>query len=140
MSDRALRLTMASLAAVTVGVAGYLLQAHYSGGSIVCSTGGCNTVQRSAYAEIFGIPVALIGLLGSAAILLSLARGDVLGRALGLTLTLTGFIFAAYLVLVQLTVLDAVCEWCIANDTLLALLAALAVLRAGRDGKTRTSS
>ena len=140
MSDRALRLAMAPLAAVTVGIAGYLVLAHYSGGSIACWTGGCETVQQSDYAEIFGIPVALIGLLGSVAILVSLAWGDVFGRASGLMLTLTGFIFAAYLVLVQLTVLDAVCEWCIANDTLLALLAALAVLRASRDWTTRTSS
>lgn len=136
MSDKALRLTMAALALVTIGIASYLLQAHYSGGSVVCSTGGCETVEQSRYADIFGIPVALIGLLGSVAILITLMRGDLLGRAAGLALTLTGFFFAAYLVLVQLTALHAVCEWCIVNDSLLAAIAVLAVVRARADLKT----
>ena len=133
MSDKALRLTMAMLALVTIGIAGYLLQAHYSGGSVVCSTGGCETVEQSRYSDIFGIPVALIGLLGSVAILITLLRGDLLGRAAGLALTLTGFLFAAYLVLVQLAVLHAVCEWCIVNDSLVTAIAALAVVRASAD-------
>ena len=130
MSDRALRLTMAGLALVTVGIASYLLQAHYAGNPVVCATGGCETVAQSRYSEIFGVPVALVGLLGSLAILASLSLRDVRGRALGIALTLSGFIFAAYLVLLQLFVIDAVCEWCIANDALLAVLAALAVWRA----------
>ena len=132
MSDRALRLTMAVLALVTVGISSYLLQAHYAGGSVVCATGGCETVAQSTYSEIYGIPVALIGLIGSLAILVSLLRADILGRAGGVALTLCGFIFAAYLVLLQLFVIDAVCEWCVANDTVLAILACLAVWRARR--------
>jgi uncharacterized membrane protein len=133
MSDRMLRLVMGVLALATVGIAAYLTQAHYAGGSVVCSTGGCETVQQSDYAELFGAPVALIGLLGSVAIALSLLRGDVLGRAAGLALTVSGFVFAAYLVIVQLAVLGAVCEWCVVNDSLLAVLAVLATLRARRD-------
>ncbi|HEX6664758.1 MAG TPA: vitamin K epoxide reductase family protein [Gaiellaceae bacterium] len=133
MSDRALRLVMAALAAAVVGIAGYLLQAHYSGGSIVCSTGGCETVQQSSYSEIFGIPVALVGLVGAIAILASLVRGDLYGRAAGVTLAVSGFIFAAYLVIVQLTVINAVCEWCIASDSLMTVMAAVALWRARTD-------
>ena len=69
MNDRALRMVMAVLTLATVGIAGYLLQAHYSGGSVVCATGGCEAVERSRYSEIFGVPVSLFGLIGSAAIL-----------------------------------------------------------------------
>lgn len=133
MSDRALRLVMAALATAVVGIAGYLLQAHYSGGSIVCSTGGCETVQQSSYSEIFGIPVALVGLVGAVAILASLVRGDLYGRATGVALTLSGFIFAAYLVIVQLAVINAVCEWCIASDSLMTVMAAVALWRARAD-------
>lgn len=133
MSDRALRAMMAALALATVGIAGYLVQAHYAGGSVVCSTGGCETVEQSSYSDIFGVPVALVGLLGSVAILVSLLRADTLWRAGSLALTVAGFVFAAYLVVLQLTVLDAVCEWCVANDTLLALLAVLAVWRVRAD-------
>jgi uncharacterized membrane protein len=135
MSDRALRLTMAVLALATVGIATYLVQAHYAGGSVVCSTGGCETVAQSRYSEIFGVPVALIGLLGSLAILASLLRADTPWRAAGLALAVTGFVFAAYLVALQLVVLDAVCEWCVANDALLAVLAGLALWRAHTDAK-----
>jgi uncharacterized membrane protein len=130
MSDRALRLTMAGLALTTVGISSYLLQAHYAGSPVVCATGGCETVAQSRYSEIFGVPVALVGLLGSLAILASLQLRDVLGRAAGVALTLSGLVFAAYLVLLQVFVIDAICEWCIANDVLLAILAAFAVRRA----------
>jgi uncharacterized membrane protein len=136
MSERTLRLVMAALALVTMGIASYLLQAHYSGGSVVCSTGGCEAVEQSRYSDIFGIPVALIGLLGSIAILVTLLRRDLLGRAAGLAFTVSGFFFAAYLVLVQLTVLHAVCEWCVVNDSLLAVIAALAIVRASADLRT----
>ncbi len=140
MSDRALRLVMAALAAAVVGIAGYLLQAHYSGGSIVCSTGGCETVQQSSYSEIFGIPVALVGMVGAVAILVSLVRGDLYGRAAGVALAVSGFIFAAYLVIVQLAVIDAVCEWCIASDSLMTVMAAVALLRARADLAQRADS
>jgi uncharacterized membrane protein len=132
MSDRAFRLTMAGVALISVGISSYLLQAHYAGTSVVCSTGGCQTVAQSTYSELFGVPVALVGLVGSLAILASLVRGDVFGRAAAVALTLSGLVFAVYLVLLQLFVIDAVCEWCVANDVLLAILAGLAAWRARR--------
>jgi uncharacterized membrane protein len=132
MSDRALRLTMAACALATVGIASYLLEAHYSGSSVVCSTGGCETVAQSRYSEIFGVPVALIGLIGAVAVLLTLLLRGVRGRAAGVALTLAGMIFAVYLVVVQVLVLGAVCEWCVANDALLGVLALLALWRAHR--------
>lgn len=138
MTDRTARLAMAAVATVTIGIAAYLVHAHYAGASIACSTGGCETVQQSRYSEIFGVPVALIGLLGSLAILASLLRAGVAGRAAGFMLAWSGFVFAAYLVLVQLAVLHAVCEWCVANDALVAVLAVLATWRARRDLVTTT--
>ena len=120
---------MAALATATAGIAAYLLYAHYDHGSLICSSGGCGTVARSEYSEIFGVPVALIGVVGSLALLASLLRTDPLGLAAGLTLTVCGFLFAAYLVVVQLAVIDAVCEWCIVNDTMVGVLALLAASR-----------
>jgi uncharacterized membrane protein len=135
MSDRALRMTMAAIATVTLGIASYLVYAHYTDTSIVCSTGGCETVADSPYSEIFGLPVALIGAFGAVAILLALARGDIRGRVAVLALTVTGLVFAVYLVAVQLLVIGAVCQWCVANDALIAVLAVLATLRAVPDLK-----
>ena len=46
------------------------------------------------------------------------------------TLALIGVFFSAYLVVVQLFVIDAVCIWCMANDLVVApALAVLTVLR-----------
>ena len=64
MSDRTLRLIGAAVALAGVGVSGYLTWAHYSNATVVCVRGGgCETVQQSSYAEIAGVPVALLGLL-----------------------------------------------------------------------------
>jgi uncharacterized membrane protein len=136
MRDRTLRLTTGGLVLVTIGIASYLLHAHSSGGSVVCSTGGCRAVEQSRYSDVFGVPVALIGLLGSLAILATLVRDDRPTRAAGVALALTGTIFAAYLVVVQLTVLHAVCEWCVANDAAMSVIALLALLRARADLST----
>src|SRR5204862_6348450 len=51
MSGRTFRLLMAGLALAGLGIASYLVYTHYSGTQIACSTGGCETVQESAYAD-----------------------------------------------------------------------------------------
>ena len=137
MNDRRLRLVMAALALATTAIAAYLVRVHYSGGAVVCASGGCETVQHSRYSAIFGVPVALIGLLGSAAILASLLRTGTVERAAGLFLTVFGLVFAVYLVVLQVAVIGAVCEWCVVNDALLAVLALLAAWRVAASGALR---
>jgi uncharacterized membrane protein len=61
VSDRSLRIAVALLALVGAGIAGYLTYARYAHVSIACSTGGCETVQSSEYAEIVGLEVASLG-------------------------------------------------------------------------------
>jgi uncharacterized membrane protein len=133
MSQARLRTAVAALALVGVAIAGYLTYVHYAGVSITCSTGGCKTVQHSRYAEIFGVPVALLGLLAFAGILASAIRGGIEGRAATLSISLTGVAFAAYLLVVQLAVIGAVCEWCVASDAVTTLIAALALFAARED-------
>jgi uncharacterized membrane protein len=135
VSDRVFRLVMAALTTASVGVAAYLVYAHYTSVSVVCPTSGCETVQHSAYADVFGVPVALLGLFGSLGILLTLLRGHRRERAAGLALTVCALVFAAYLGVVQLAVIHAVCVWCVANDVILAVLASLAAWRVYDDLK-----
>ena len=74
MSDRALRLAVAAVAAAGVAVAGYLTYVHYRPGALICTGGGgCEAVQDSSYAEIAGIPVALLGLVAYLAVLVLVA-------------------------------------------------------------------
>jgi uncharacterized membrane protein len=133
MSQARLRTAVAALALVGVAIAGYLTYVHYAGVSITCSTGGCETVQHSRYAEISGVPVALLGLLAFVGILASAIRGGIEGRAATLSISLIGVAFAAYLLVVQLAVIGAVCEWCVASDAVTTLIAALALFAARDD-------
>ncbi len=118
------------VAAAGVGIAGYLTAVHYAGGTPVCAVShGCETVQQSEYAELAGVPVALLGLAGYVAILVSLARDGEAARTVTAFLALAGFGFSAWLTYVELARLDAVCSWCVASAICMTLLAALSVTR-----------
>jgi uncharacterized membrane protein len=132
VTDRRLRAAVAAVALAGAGLAAYLVFVRETGGALACTTGGCELVQGSRYAEVAGIPVAVIGLVGYLAVAASaLVRGEP-GAALGLALSGIGFAFAMYLVYVQVALIDAICVWCLASDTLMALLLALGVLRLRR--------
>lgn len=134
MSDRALRLALAAVALAGAAVAGYLTYVHYRPESLICTGGGgCETVQESGYAELVGIPVALVGL-GAYLVVLGLLAWDTqLARTLVAAVGLAGLGFAAYLVALQAFVIEAWCVWCLVNDlAIVPLLAVLAVVRAAR--------
>ena len=131
MTDRALRLAAAIVALAGVGVAGYLTWVHFDDAALVCvAGGGCETVQESEYAEIAGVPVAMLGL-AAYAVVLGLIVWDSPNARLGAAmLALVGLVFSIYLLVLQLFVIDAVCAWCLANDVVIApLLAVLTALR-----------
>ena len=129
MSDRTLRIAIGLLAVAGLGVAGYLTYARYAHVELICSTGGCETVQRSRYAVVAGVPVAVLGLVGYAVLLMTAVLPQAWAAAVGAGAALFGLLFAVYLLVVQLAVIDAVCQWCVASDALLAAIAVFAVLR-----------
>jgi uncharacterized membrane protein len=115
-----------------LGVAGYLTYVHYEGIAPVCTSGGCERVQASSYAEIGGIPVALLGLAGWVMIGISLwINGDV-GRVLTFTLALIGFGFSIYLTYLEISVIDAICQWCLANAILMSGVFVASIVRLTR--------
>jgi uncharacterized membrane protein len=129
MSERTIRFTSAALAAVGAATAGYLLYVRSTGGTLACVTGGCETVQHSSYAELFGVPVAALGLAGFLGLFAcALARGE-WARLTQAALALTGFCFGVYLLYVQVFVIDAICQWCVTSDVLTTAIAALSLLR-----------
>lgn len=105
---------------------------HYRPAALVCTGGGgCERVQESSYAEVLGIPVALLGLVAYAIVLALVAWDDDIARTATLAIALSALGFAAYLVALQAFVIEAWCVWCLVNDLLLVpLLAVLAVRRA----------
>lgn len=120
-ADRRIGLLLAAVDAVGIAVSIYLAVVELAGGIPACGgpgtpLGGCETVARSSYSHVAGIPVALFGIVGSAVLLgLALAwwqSGDRRALALHYGGSLLGVIFEAYLVYLQLFVLHAVCIWC----------------------------
>ncbi len=137
-SARPRPLTLA-IAATTIGgiaIATYLTILHYAGADPVCvgGTGGCHTVQNSEYAELAGIPVSVIGLAGYVALALSLLIPGEPGRALGMGLALAGAGFSLYLTYLEIWVIEAICQWCVASAILMVALAILMTVRLLRDG------
>jgi uncharacterized membrane protein len=132
VSEGKLRLAIAMLALAGAVVVSYLAYVRYSGTQIACATGGCETVQRSRYAELAGVPVAVLGVVFYLALLATAAARGPAAAAAGAVLTLGGALFGGYLVILQVVVIDAVCQWCLASDTLVAAAAVFAVLRLQR--------
>ncbi len=132
MSARTLRTTLIVLAAIGIGLAGYLTYVHYSGAMPICSLKGnpCSQVQKSQYSELAGVPVALIGLIGYIAILGSLlAPEEERSRLVTMAMTLGGFGFSAYLTYRELFTLHKICEWCVSSAILVTIIMCLSVWR-----------
>jgi uncharacterized membrane protein len=126
----ALRIASAVVATAGLGIAGYLTAVHYDGGSPVCAIArGCATVQQSEYADLGGVPVALLGLIGYAAILLTLVRDDEPARAATALFSLAGAGFSLWLTYVEVFTLEAICIWCVGSAVCMVLLAGLSAAR-----------
>jgi uncharacterized membrane protein len=129
-ADRVLRWAAVAVALVGLGIATYLTVVHYAGADPVCAVAhGCATVQKSRYAELGGMPVALLGLIGYLAILASLVRDDEVARTVTAFLAIVGLAFSGWLTYVEVVVLEAICIWCVGSAICMALLAALSVTR-----------
>ena len=132
LSERNLRVAAAILAVAGIGVATYIAIAESGGGAPKCLAGGggCETVADSKYSELAGINVAVIGIAGYVLLLgAALAPGDP-GRFGGFLGALIGFGFSLYLTYLELFVIDAICQWCVASAVLMALSLAVAAARA----------
>lgn len=125
-----LRAGSAAVGLVGLGIAAYLTVVHYTGAAPVCGLShGCETVQKSRYSELAGVPVALLGLLGYLAILAALARDGERERTLAAFLSLGGFGFSAWLTYTEVAKLHAICPWCVASAVCMTLLAGLSAAR-----------
>ena len=132
MSGRVTRIVMIVLSVIGLGLASYLTYVHYSGTPPLCSTthNTCLKVQTSQYAELAGVPVALIGLLGYIAILGSLLLPErEQTRFATVAFALIGFGFSAYLTYRELFSLHEVCEECVASAVMMTVIASLSVWR-----------
>lgn len=125
-----MRLAAIVVAVVGLGIATYLTIVHYAGGSPVCAIAhGCATVQKSDYAKLAGVPVAVIGMVGYLGILASLVRDTEATRTAAAFLSIGGLGFSGWLTYVEVAELNAICIWCVASAICMALLAGLTIAR-----------
>ncbi len=119
------------LATFGIGVAAYITIADSGGGSPVCVAGGhgCQTVAESTYSHVFGVNIAVFGVIGYVVLLgCALLRGD-LARMGGFLVSLGGFGYSFYLTYLELFKIEAVCQWCVTSAILMTLLFATNVTR-----------
>ena len=120
------RLTASSLSVALGGIAvsAYLTLVHFRDDLLVCAVGGCHTVQKSPYAELSGVPVAILGL----GMFVAMAGFGLLRRIrpewaesvtlITFGLALAGTVFTVYLTYLELFVIHAVCQWCVLTAAL----------------------
>jgi uncharacterized membrane protein len=131
-SERVLRTIAGVLALAGIGVATYITVVEAGGGAPQCLAGGhgCETIASSSYSHIAGVNVAVLGIIGYVVLLLCTAVAGDVARIAGLATALVGFGFSAYLTYLELFVIDAICQWCVASAVLMTLLLVVTVLRA----------
>lgn len=140
--SRPLMAGIASLGAVTTA---YLTIAKFTENPTICPTKGCDTVLSSPYANVFGLPLALFGLLGYLSmILFAIAPLLVppeqkelrsrLDQWTGLLLFVGGIamtLFSGYLMYLLAFEIKAICIYCVASAVFSTSLLVLAIV--GRD-------
>lgn len=134
--DRLLYRSSLGLAALGVLVSIYMTIYKLTENPNMClGNGGCSVVNSSRYAQVYGIPVAVIGVGGYLAILLLLwmeRRNAFLsdnGTLAVFGLALIGFLFTVYLIYVELALIHALCPFCVTSQITMTILFVVSVIR-----------
>jgi uncharacterized membrane protein len=127
--------TIPFLAVFGLGVSLYLSYVEVGQVKAVCGPiGECNIVQASEYAQLMGIPIAVLGTLTYITVLalwagqryLPARQGDISFTCL-IALTIFCTLFSIYLTVIELFAIGAVCAWCLGSAVISTLLMILAV-------------
>ena len=150
--DNRLRKIIIGLAILGLLVSIYMTIFKLTNNEAMCiGSGGCSVVNASRYSEVNGIPVALIGVGGYAAILALLFSDGELRRApdpLALLfleqrpgffqengtmmlfgISLVGFLFTLYLIVVEVFFIKAYCPFCLTSQAVMTIIFILSVTR-----------
>jgi uncharacterized membrane protein len=121
---------IAAIAAVGIADTGYLTSVKLAGGGVACASASCNQVLSSPYANIFGLPLTLFGLLAYVAIailaivpLVIKAQNNKKFQSQLQDLTWWGMflsgtamaVFSGYLMYLLAFVIQAACPFCIVS-------------------------
>jgi uncharacterized membrane protein len=139
---RKLPLLAAVIALVGLADASYLTYQHYTAMPVPCSiTEGCEQVLTSAWADLWGLPLAMYG---AAAYLVAFALAVISSFGNRLTWLLFGIqvtfmaVFTGWLLYLQAYVIEAFCQFCLLSAAttvtlFLIFLISLLIYRGVRD-------
>ena len=123
------------LAAAGFAISMYLLAVHWHwiGKAECLGVGDCELVNASKWAELFGIPVSLLGALtylSFAGFGLLAWRGllEDVSRLAIFFVSIVGVAFSAYLTYIELYVLYQICPWCVFSAIIITAIGVLAFL------------
>lgn len=121
-------------------VAAYALTLHYSGGESICNINerfDCDVVNKSKWAELFGMPVALLGMLTYALVAILALKRKSVQQLLDFTakdfwqyvfiLVVVMFAFQAYLTYVEIFFLKTYCIVCLISQVTVLLLLGMSI-------------
>ena len=135
------RLTQITIALAILGLLVSIYMTIYkvtSNDKMCLGSGDCSTVNASRYAEVNGIPVALIGVLGYASIIgihWLERRNDffeVNGSMMLFGISLIGFLFTLWLIYVEIALIKALCPFCVTSQITMTLIFILSIIRVVR--------
>jgi uncharacterized membrane protein len=123
MTPRWVRITTLVLALAAVAVSGWLTIAHYTSSKLLVCTGNgtidCTRVTTSPQSRFLGIPVAVLGLAWSIAMVALCLPAAWRATATWIRyarigLSAAGVAFILWLIYAELFVIRAICLWCTA--------------------------
>ena len=128
----------ASIAFAVIGllVSIYMTIYKLTANDAMClGNGDCSTVNASRYSEIYGIPLALLGVAGFLAILFvhfmeNRSRFfEEQGTLMVFGMGLFGFVFSLYLTYLELYVIHAICPFCVASAVAMTIVFIVGIIR-----------
>ncbi len=140
--NRATRMPVPILGLVGVGISAYLTYVHYAKVKAIClPQANCDAVLASPYAQMWGVPLSLIGalmyaFLSALGFLFLRQRNEGEGLiALGTyAIALSGTLYSAYLFYLELFEIHAFCTWCLASALVIVCILVLSLVNLSSAG------
>jgi uncharacterized membrane protein len=108
----------------------YLSYIKLTNTAIYCTPGlgHCDVVNSSQWSELWGIPLAIYGIIGYSILLFLAVFGNRIkilapyAELLLFATSLAGFLFSLYLTYLELFVIKAICQWCVLSALMMTVI------------------
>ena len=134
--DKRLQQITIALAVIGLLVSIYMTIYKVTSNEAMCvGSSGCSEVNASRYSEVNGIPVAVLGVVGYAAILVLLfveqrpGFFEENGTMMFFGISLIGFLFTLYLIYVEVALIKAYCPFCLTSQAVMSIIFIISVVR-----------